>query len=268
MAADDLTGEQSAYTGSTMATALKLERVSKVFAEVRAVDDLSLEIADGAFVGLLGRNGAGKSTTINLAIGLLAPTAGHIEVLGLDVARHALEVKRQVGMMAQGESHLDCLTGDQTLDLVGALYGLDRAAVEERRAELFEVLDLAPGSGVLVRDYSYGMKKKLALSAALIHGPRMVFLDEPFEGIDPVTSRTIRDLLVELNRRGVTILMSSHNLGLVERLCPQLAIIDRGRLLGFGTLDEVRAAHGSEDSLESLFVDLMGGARAGQLSWL
>ena len=250
------------------ALALELDRVSKVFGSVTAVDDLSLALPVGAFLGLVGRNGAGKSTTINLAVGLLRPTAGRLAVLGLDVTREALAVKRQIGVMTQDEGSLDCLTGEQTLDLVGALHGLDRVTVAERRGELFEVLDLAPGSGALVRDYSFGMKKKLALAAALIHAPRLLFLDEPLEGIDPVTARTIRDLLLELNRRAVTILMSSHNLELVERLCPLVAIIDRGRLLGFGSLAEIRAVHGREDGLESLFVDLMGGARAGQLSWL
>lgn len=127
-------------------------------------------------------------------------------------------------------------------------------------------IDAAPGA--LIREYSYGMKKKLALSAALIHGPEMLFLDEPFEGIDPVTGRTIKDILLGLHRKGITVLMSSHILDVVEKLCPQIAIIDRGRLRGFGTMEEIRQSHGSTGSLEQLFIDLMGGAKRGELSWL
>ena len=248
-----------------MTYALELENVTKRFASTTAVDDLTLRLEPGAFLGLLGRNGAGKTTTINMATGLLQPTSGRVRVLGLDVGERPLEVKR---VMPQDESLLDCLTGRQYLEFVGRLYGLAGAQIERRAGELFETLELAPEPAALVRDYSYGMKKKLGLCAALLHGPQVVFLDEPFEGIDPITSRTIKDILVSLQRKGVTLVMSSHVLEVVEKLCPLIAIIDRGRLMGLGSLEELHGKLGAADSLEELFVSLMGGARAGELSWL
>jgi ABC-2 type transport system ATP-binding protein len=163
---------------------------------------------------------------------------------------------------------IDRLTGPQYLRFVGRIYGLEDDVVDRRREELFDRLDLRPEPGLLICDYSYGMKKKTALSAALLHGPRVVFLDEPFEGIDPVTSRTIRQILEGLSRRGVTLVLTSHVLEIVEKLCPLIAILDEGRLRGFGTLDALRAQHGETGSLEELFVSLMGGAKGGELSWL
>lgn len=251
-----------------MSFALEFDNVTKEFGDTRAVDDLSLRLEPGAFVGLLGRNGAGKTTTINLATGLLRPTAGSVRVLGEDVQANPVGIKRQIGVMPQEESSLDCLTGAQYLNLVGSIHGLDAGEIERRGDELFALLDLSPEPGAQVRDYSYGMKKKLGLCAALLHGPRLVFLDEPFEGIDPVTSRTIKEILSDLRRKEITVLMSSHVVDVVEKLCPQIAIIDKGRLIGFGSLEELQEQHGGQRSLEELFVSLMGGAKSGELSWL
>ena len=248
--------------------ALELDNLSKRFGALTAVDDLTLHLEEGALLGLLGRNGAGKSTTINMATGLLNPTSGSIRVLGLDLASHPLEVKRQIGVMPQDEGELDCLTGRQYLDFVGRIHGLDEGVIAQRSRELFETLELEPEPRAVIRDYSVGMRKKVALSAALIHGPRLVFLDEPFEGIDPLTARTMTDLLLALHRNGVTVLMSSHMLEVVEKLCPLIAIIEKGRLLGLGSLDELREDFASGGSLETLFIELMGGARTGELSWL
>jgi ABC-2 type transport system ATP-binding protein len=248
--------------------ALEIDDLTKRFGAVTAVDRLSLRIEEGTLVGLLGRNGAGKSTTINLATGLLSPSSGRIRVLGLDLGRHPLDVKRQIGVMPQDEGQLDCLTGRQYLHFVGRVYGLEDAVIDRRSRELLELLELEAAPRALIRDYSGGMRKKLALSAALIHGPRMVFLDEPFEGIDPLTSRTIKDILVGLKRKGVTVLMSSHMLEVVEKICPLIAIVDRGRLLGCGSLAQLREQLERGGSLDSLFVDLLGGARPGELSWL
>jgi len=250
-----------------METAIALRSVTKAFGEKLAVDDLTLSLPTGSFLGLLGRNGAGKSTTLKLVTGLLRPTSGTIEVLGLDIERDALAVKRQIGVMPEDMGLLDRLTGPQYLRFVGRMYGLEDDVIDRRRDELFSKLDLVPEKRTLLCDYSYGMKKKVALSAALMHGPRLVFLDEPFEGIDPVTSRTIREILQSLRDRGVTLVLTSHILEFVEKTCPLIAIIDRGKLRGFGTLDELRARHGG-DSLESLFLELVGGEQAGDLSWL
>ncbi|MEW6364194.1 MAG: ABC transporter ATP-binding protein [Acidobacteriota bacterium] len=251
-----------------MECALELSGVTKRFGATVAVDGLALRLEPGVFLGLLGRNGAGKTTTISMCTGLLKPSSGSIRVLDIDVVANPLAVKRRIGVMAQEEGFLDYLTGSQYLHFVGRVYGLDDEETKRRSEELFDTLELAPQPGTLVREYSYGMKKKLALSAALIHGPQMLFLDEPFEGIDPVTSRTIKDILLGLHRKGVTVLMSSHILEVVERLCAQVAIIDKGRLMGCGTMDQMRERHGEAVSLEQLFVDLMGGAKRGELSWL
>jgi ABC-2 type transport system ATP-binding protein len=248
-----------------MEPALELVDLTKRFGDKTAVEGLSLSLEPGAFLGLLGRNGAGKSTTLKMVTGLLKPTSGRIRVLGLDLEADPLAVKRQIGAMPEDMALLDMLTGPQYLRFVGRMYGMPDALIDGRQAELFDTLDLAPGPKTLIADYSFGMKKKVALCAALIHGPKIVFLDEPFEGIDPVTSRTIKDILQSLQQSGVTLVLTSHILEVVEKLCPLIAILDEGRLKGFGSLDDLR--RGSE-SLEQLFVDLVGGAQKGALSWL
>jgi ABC-2 type transport system ATP-binding protein len=248
-----------------MTPALELAGLTKRFGDKAAVDGLDLVLEPGAFLGLLGRNGAGKSTTLKMVTGLLKPTAGHIRVLGLDLETHGLEIKRRIGVMPEDMALLEFLTGPQYLRFVGRMYGLAEAVIDARRQELFDKLDLEPAPKTLVTDYSFGMKKKLALCAALIHGPQMVFLDEPFEGIDPVTSRTIKEILASLQARGVTLVLTSHIMEIVERLCPLIAILDEGRLKGFGPIEALRKDGGS---LEATFVDLVGGAQKGELSWL
>jgi ABC-2 type transport system ATP-binding protein len=248
-----------------MEPALQLDSLTKHFGDKVAVEDLSLRLEPGSFLGLLGRNGAGKSTTLKMVTGLLKPTSGRIQVLGMDLEANPLAIKRQIGAMPEDMALLDMLTGPQYLRFVGRMYGMPDALIDGRRAELFDTLDLAPGAKILLADYSFGMKKKVALCAAILHGPRLVFLDEPFEGIDPVTSRTIKDILHSLSQGGVTLVLTSHILEVVEKLCPLIAILDEGRLKGFGPLDELR--RGGE-SLEELFVDLVGGTPKGSLSWL
>jgi ABC-2 type transport system ATP-binding protein len=246
-------------------TALELIGVSKDFDSLRAVENVSFKLEEGALLGLLGRNGAGKSTTLKMITGLLRPTAGRVEVLGRDIIRAPLEAKRDVGAMPEEMALLDMLSGPQYLRFVARMYGLTDAVADARTLELMERLELAPPRGTLIADYSFGMKKKIALSAALIHAPKLVVLDEPFEGIDAVTSRTIKDLIALLNKRGVTVVLTTHVLEVVEAICPQVAIIDKGKLLGFGALDEVKRTHAT---LESLFLELVGGPKSGGLSWL
>ena len=247
-----------------MTLALELTHLTKRFGDKVAVDDLNLSIQAGDFLGLLGRNGAGKSTTLKMVTGLVRPTFGSIKVLGMDLAEQPIEVKRRIGAMPEDMGLFDMLTGPQYLRFVGRMYGLEEATLDARGAELFEMLDLKPGPRTVVADFSFGMKKKLSLSAALIHGPQMVFLDEPFEGIDPVTSRTIKDILASLQAKGVTLVLTTHILEVVEKLCPTIAILDEGRLKGHGSLKDLEG----EGSLEQRFVDLVGGARKGELSWL
>jgi ABC-2 type transport system ATP-binding protein len=250
-----------------MSTALQLQAVNKHFGETHAVADLDLAVTSGTFLGLLGRNGAGKSTLIKMITGLMQPTSGSIEVLGRSHAKAPLEIKSRLGVMPEGTALLERLTGPQYLRLVGRLHGIEDEVIDQRRQELFDLLELAPGRRTLIADYSYGMQKKTAFCAALLHGPELLLLDEPFEGIDPVTTRTIKDLLLNLNKGGTTIVLTSHALDLVERLCPQLALIHEGKLVGHGSLDDLRQEHGDAESLESLFLKMLGSERSGELSW-
>jgi ABC-2 type transport system ATP-binding protein len=199
--------------------------------------------------------------------GLMKPTQGEIHVLGEKVSMTSLDIKRRMGVTPQRMAMIDGLTGAQYLRLIGRLYGLEDDVIDERRKELFDVLELEPEPRTLIGDYSYGMQKKTALCAALIHGPELLLLDEPFEGVDPVTVRVIKDLLLGLNRKGTTLVLTSHALDLIETLCPVLAIIDGGKVLASGTIEALKAAHGEGDSLEQIFLELTGGGRKGELSW-
>jgi ABC-2 type transport system ATP-binding protein len=251
-----------------MDEAISLVEVSKQFGATRALAGVSTTVARGELVGLLGRNGAGKTTLIRIATGLYAADSGRVRVAGLDPRDGSREFKRRIGVMPDDGGMLDRLTGLQYLGFVGAMFGLDRATIAARCAELFDQLDLRAEPGALICDYSFGMKKKVALAAALIHGPQVVFLDEPFEGLDALTARTLKQILAGLCARGTTVLLSSHALDTVERLCPRVVIIDAGRVVADGAPDALQAAGGGERSLEALFVELMGGAKAGGLSWL
>ncbi len=250
-----------------MTPAIRIQSVTKRFGPLVAVSDVSLEVPEGTFLGLLGRNGAGKSTLIKMITGLMKPTQGEIHVLGEKVSMTSLDIKRRIGVTPQRMAMIDGLTGAQYLRLIGRLYGLEDDVIDERRKELFDVLELEPEPRTLIGDYSYGMQKKTALSAALIHGPELLLLDEPFEGVDPVTVRVIKDLLLGLNRKGTTLVLTSHALDLIETLCPVLAIIDGGKVLASGTIEALKAAHGEGNSLEQIFLELTGGGRKGELSW-
>jgi ABC-2 type transport system ATP-binding protein len=248
--------------------AIETSGLTRLFDGRPAVDDLSLAVPVGAFYGFLGPNGAGKSTTIKMLTGLLAPTAGRARVLGLDVDRDALAVKRLVGVVPDGLGLFERLSGAEQLRIHGQLYGLDRAVAARRADELLGALELADHAGKLVSEFSHGMKKKLALGCALIHGPRLLFLDEPFEGIDAVAVSGIRRMLQDLVARGaMTIFLTSHVLEVVERLVTHVGIIRQGRLAAQGTLDEVR---GAASTLEEVFIRTVGEERgpAPGLSWL
>jgi len=247
--------------------AIETRGLTRLFEGKAAVDGLDLEVPEGAFYGFLGPNGAGKSTTMRMLTGLLAPSAGSALVLGRDLARDGTAVKRLVGSVPDGLALFERLTGAEQLRLSGQLYGLDRATAGLRAEELLDALELIGDAGKLVQDYSHGMKKKLALGCALIHGPRLLFLDEPFEGIDALAVSGIRTMLRDLVSRGqMTIFLTSHVLEVVERLATHVGIIHRGRLVRQGTLAEVRAA----GTLEESFLASVGEERASPqpLSWL
>ncbi len=247
--------------------AIETEGLTRLFGDKRAVSDLALAVPEGAFYGFLGPNGAGKSTTIKMLTGLLAPSGGRAQVLGLPLDRELRSVKRQIGVVPDGLGLFERLSGAEQLRIHGQLYGLPRAEAARRAEELLGALELAADAGKLVGEYSHGMKKKLALGCALIHGPRLLFLDEPFEGIDAVAVSGIRRLLVDLvERDALTIFLTSHVLEVVERLVTHVGIIRQGRLVAQGTLEQVRGS----DTLEDVFIRTVGDERAAPvgLSWL
>ena len=237
------------------------------FQDFVAVDNINLTINRGSFFGFLGPNGAGKSTTIKMLTGLLAPTSGTVHVLGRDIATEPLEVKRRIGVVPEDLNLFERLTGAEMLAFTGRMYGLDKSEIAERSPELLDLMDLREEPKKLIVEYSHGMKKKLSLACALIHRPEILFLDEPFEGIDAIASRTLKDLLSRLTARGLTVFLTSHVLEIVERLCSDIAIISRGRLLAAGSLNELRKGITLQDdgrqtgpvSLEEYFIHLVGG---------
>src|SRR5437588_1537003 len=276
-----------ARVGNSMdVPAISTEGLTRRFGELVAVHDVSLRVAPGQFFGFLGPNGAGKSTTIKMLTGLLAPTAGRIHVLGLDLIAKPLEVKRQIGVVPERMALFGRLTGSEYLNFVGRMYGLDRETSAKRAAELLEFMQLADQPKKLVTDYSHGMQKKLAMAAAVIHGPKVLFLDEPFEGVDAIAAGTLKAMLQGMIARGATIFLTSHVLEIVERLCSHVAIIHHGRLVAQGSLEELRAgveaqtpAAGVDGSgpapeekltLEQIFLRTVGGSQRSEqeLSWL
>jgi ABC-2 type transport system ATP-binding protein len=253
-----------------MEPALETRGLRKTFGDLAAVDGIDLAVPQGSFYGFLGPNGAGKSTTIKCLTGLLRPSSGTIRILGLDPLAVPVEVKKKVGVLPEDLALFDRLTGAETLSFIGQVYGLDAATLRSRSADLLELMALIQAAGDLVADYSHGMRKKLALAAALLPAPRLLFLDEPFEGIDAVASRQIKDLLVQFVKRGGTIFLTSHILEIVERLCDHLGVIHRGRLVAQGPLAQLRAGVGVGKTLEEIFLELVGAeeARASALEWL
>ena len=242
-----------------------------------AVDHIDLRVDAGQFFGFLGPNGAGKSTTIKMLTGLLEPTAGSIRILGEDLQQNPIAVKRQIGVVPEGLALYDRLNPVEYLTFVGRMYGLDRATAAQRTEELLEFTNLNDRRKTQVGEFSHGMKKKLALAAAVIHAPRVLFLDEPFEGVDAVASVTLKSLLSRMIARGTTIFLTSHVLEIVERLCSHVAIIHKGKLVAQGSIEELRAgvesrtgaAAGTRMTLEQIFLDIVGGSREPQeLSWL
>jgi len=251
--------------------AIVVEGLTKEFRGTPAVEDVSLRVRRGCFFGFLGPNGAGKSTTIKMLTGLLRPTAGTASIEGCSIDEDRLTIKRLIGVLPEELPLYERLSGEEYLQFAGRMYGLGRDLTKQRCDQLLEFLSLAEDRGKLIVDYSLGMKKKLALAAALIHNPRVLFLDEPLNGIDPVSGRVVSDLLKSLARKGVTLFFTSHVLDVVERLCDEVAIIDRGRVIAQGTIDELRAlrSHGEDSSLEDAFLRLVAAdVERRELDWI
>ncbi len=246
--------------------------LTRTFGQKMAVNGLNLAVRRGEFFGFLGPNGAGKSTTIKMMVGLLRPTAGTAFIGGVDVWRDPLRAKAQMGVLPEQLNLYERLSGRELIEFAGRLFDIPKPEVRRRAAALLDVLALHDDADKLVVDYSVGMRKKVSLAAALIHRPQVLFLDEPFEGIDPVSSRMIRNILRDLTASGTTIFFSSHIMEVVERLCTRVGIIANGTLVAEGTLDELRqraGAGGGDGSLEDIFLDLVGAKTdGGSLEWL
>ncbi|HEY1659097.1 MAG TPA: ABC transporter ATP-binding protein [Candidatus Sulfotelmatobacter sp.] len=268
-----------------IAPAISTQALTRRFGELVAVENVNLQVTRGQFFGFLGPNGAGKSTTIKMLTGLLAPSSGKIEILDLDMDTHSVEVKRQIGVVPEGMALFGRLTGSEFLNFAGRMYGLDRETAARRATELLDFMQLADQPKKLITDYSHGMQKKLAMAAAVIHGPKVLFLDEPFEGVDAIAAGTLKAMLQGMIARGATIFLTSHVLEIVERLCSHVAIIHQGRLVAQGSLDELRAGvqaetpgsisadgalPGEKMTLEEIFLRMVGGSRRTdqELSWL
>jgi ABC-2 type transport system ATP-binding protein len=259
--------------------------LTRKFGDFTAVDDVNLEVAPGQFFGFLGPNGAGKSTTIKMLTGLLAPTSGEMQILGMDLVKNGPEVKQHIGVVPEGMGLFVRLTGSEYLNFVGRMYGLDRDTTARRAAELLEFMQLADEPKKLIADYSHGMQKKLAMAAAVIHTPKILFLDEPFEGVDAIASGTLKSMLQRMISNGATIFLTSHVLEIVERLCSHVAIINHGKLVAQGSMEELRAGveaqatvgegaavidSGQRLTLEEMFLRIVGGSRRAEqeLQWL
>ena len=247
--------------------ALAVRDLRKVYGTKAAVDGLNLEVPKGCFFGFLGPNGAGKTTTIRMLMGLAPPTSGSIELLGLPMPEHSLEVKGRIGLVPDESLLFDHLSGQEFTEFVGRMYGLSRAVARERARELLALFELDAEPRKLIGDYSKGMRKRVAMAAALIHRPELFLLDEPFEGVDAVGARLMKEILLEqVRHHGATMFLTSHVLEVVERLCDRVAIIHDGKLVLAAPMAELRS--GSE-TLEDVFVRVVGAERPAEtLDWL
>jgi len=245
--------------------AIQLENLRKLYGGKAAVDGLSLTVPRGSFFGFLGPNGAGKSTTIRMLTGLIPPSSGSIQLLGMPMPQQEIEIKKRIGLVPDESLLFDRLTGMEFLEFVGRMYGLARPVAQERAGELLELFQLTEPRK-LIAEYSKGMRKRVAMAASLIHRPELFLMDEPFEGVDAVGARLMKDILLDQVRHGATIFLTSHVLEVVERLCDSVAIINEGKIVREGPMQELRA--GSE-TLEDVFVRVVGAERAFErLDWL
>lgn len=253
---------------------IQTENLTRRFGDLTAVDCLNLSVPRGIILGFLGPNGAGKSTTIHMLTGLLPPTSGTACVAGFDIQREPLEVKRRIGAVPEQLALYERLTAGEQLELVGRLYGLDHVEIQRRIPPLLDLLELKDTGGKMILDYSHGMRKKTALACALIHTPEILFLDEPFEGIDPISTRAIKEVLRDMvDRRGTTVFFSTHVMELAERFCDQVGIINKGQLAAVGSIPDLRWRAGLPDDapLEDVFIHTVGAEEAeeaGVLDWL
>ena len=259
-------------SGENMAPAVVARDLVRIFGQKVAVNHLNLSVERGEFYGFLGPNGAGKSTTIKMLTGLLRPTTGTTYICGVDVWQKPLQARALMGVLPEYLNLYERLTGREFVNFAGHMYGLPEKDIQRRTEELLQVLTLSDDAEKLVVDYSVGMCKKVALAVALIHRPQVLFLDEPFEGIDPVSSRVIRNILQDATRHGTTVFFSSHILEVVQRLATRVGIINNGVLVAEGSLEELREKASGENkdaTLEEIFLNVIGAEKESHnLSWL
>jgi ABC-2 type transport system ATP-binding protein len=257
-------------TMETAMAAIRADGLCKDYGGRRVVDSVSFSVAPGEFFGFLGPNGAGKSTTIKMLCGLLAPTEGQATLLGHSMANPSVEAKKLLGVLSEEASVYERLSAEELLLFCGQMHGLSFDDANRRTHELLTLFGLEEARRRLIVDYSMGMRKKTALAATLIHGPKVLFLDEPFNGIDPASVRTIRDVLLQLTASGTTIFFTSHVMEVVERLCHRLGVLRGGKLVGLGTLEELRTQAGIDGDLEEVFLTLTESRPEAtpKLSWL
>ena len=271
MSSQTMQQQANSPSGTTPAAIVTRDLV-RLFGQKAAVNHLNLTVNRGEFFGFLGPNGAGKSTTIKMMVGLLRPTSGSVWVGGVNVWKDPVQARSLMGVLPEYLNIYERLSGREFLVFAGHMYSVPGADIPRRAEELLQVLTLADDADKLIVDYSVGMRKKIALAAALIHRPEVLFLDEPFEGIDPVSSRVIRDILHDLTQHGTTIFFSSHIMEVVERLCTRVGIINQGTLVAEGTLQELRERASGADkdaTLEDIFLNVVGAQNENHnLSWL
>lgn len=261
---------ESEALGPGSPPAIDIRDLHKVYNGFHAVDGLSVVVPNGSFFGFLGPNGAGKTTTIRILMGLVQPTSGSIQVLGLTLPQDSLEIRKQIGLVPDDTLLFDYLTGREYLEFVARLYEMDKETARTRARELMDLFELMENPRKLIGEYSKGMRKRVAMAAALIHRPKLFLMDEPFEGVDVVGARLMKDILLEQVRRGATVFLTSHVLEVVERLCTRIAIINRGKVVLEGSVAELqRQSAARASSLEDIFVEAVGGERATEpLAWL
>jgi ABC-2 type transport system ATP-binding protein len=236
--------------------------LSRNFGEFKAVDGITIQVGQGEICAFLGPNGAGKSTTVKMLTGLLQPSAGEAVVAGFDVVRQPMELRRAIGVLPEDLGLFDSLTVEEHLLMSGPIYGLSAKETKSRTSQLLDALGLVHGRHTFANECSHGMRKKTALAMALLHDPKVLFLDEPFEGIDPVTAKTIRDLMTMLAGRGVTIFLTSHILTIVEKLATQIDMIRAGKIVWTSAADEL------PQSLEDHYFELVEAPAVLELEWL
>jgi ABC-2 type transport system ATP-binding protein len=246
-------------------SAISVRNLRKSYGLKAAVDGVDLEVPRGSFFGFLGPNGAGKSTTIRMLTGLIPADSGEIEILGYPLPAQEIEIKKRIGLVPDESLLFDRLTGVEFLEFVGRMYGLARPTAIQRARDLMALFQLSEDRKI-IGEYSKGMRKRVAMAASLIHHPELFLMDEPFEGVDAVGARLMKDILIDQVRRGATIFLTTHVLEVVERLCDRVAIINEGRIVKEGSLADLRAGG---ESLEDAFVRIVGADQElERLEWL